>query len=68
VRLRDRIDRARMRWRASFGGGNPPGLLAAPRQRRKIRRDIADTAALILAVAGFFLLIATVCVAVFLFN
>jgi hypothetical protein len=56
-----------MRWRVTFGG-NPPGLLAAPRQRRKIRRDVADTAALILAVAGFFLLIATVCAAVFLFG
>lgn len=42
VRLRYRIDQARMRWRVSFGGGSPPGLLAAPRQRRKTRRDIAD--------------------------
>lgn len=67
MRLRYRIDRARMRWRVTFGG-NPPGLLAAPRQRRKIRRDIADTAGLILAVAGFFLLIVIICVAAFLLN
>jgi hypothetical protein len=67
VRLRYRIDQARMRWRASFGG-NPHVLLAAPRQRRKIRRDITDTIGLVLAVCGFFLLIAVVCVAVFLLN
>jgi hypothetical protein len=71
VRLRYRIDQARMRWRVSFGG-NPPGLLAAPRQRRRerreIRRDITGTIGLVLAVGGFFLLIAAVCAAVFLLN
>jgi hypothetical protein len=46
----------------------PAGRWARWRERRELRHDITSTAALVLAVAAFFVLIAAVCVAVFLFN